>query len=147
MTTRRRVAELLNQAMVRASKAQVAPLAQATGRGYVAAYDPATHKAFIREGTPDADPTPGFDVPLWLSLKVGAYVLYHELGSDRTVLAPLDRNASVDQFANPLSTPGQIIIAGPGGTPTVIEPPADVTLNYALQWDSATQRPVWVELP
>lgn len=146
MTDEREVAVLLVRNAQRVARQVAAPIATAYGRGYVDFFDSALHRASIRKGTRDAQPTPGFDVPLWLHLRAGDYVQFREVGSDRVVLAPLDRNASVDQFANPLSAAGQIIIAGPDGTPTVIEPPADPTLDYALEWDGATQLPVWVEV-
>lgn len=141
------VADVLLKAATRTAARAVAPVASAYFRGYVAEFDAGLHKASIRKGTRDAQATPGFDVPPALALEEGDYVLCRELGANRVVVHVLDRNASVDSFVNPLTSFGQIIIAGEDGIPTVIEPPEDPTLDYALQWDGATQRPVWVELP
>lgn len=139
------LARLLNSATGRVSAAQVEPVASAYGRGYVAIYDVGSRKASVRKNTRDTEPTPGFDVPPTLDLLAGDFVLFRELGPDRVIIAPLDRNATVDW--NPLTVPGQIIIAGPDGEPTVIEPPADDTLDYALQWDGATATVIWVLVP
>lgn len=144
MTDARELAELWIRGDEHIANAIVEPVATADGRGYVDFFDAAARKASIRKNSRDAEPTPNFDVPAWLDLEPGDYVLYRELGSDRVVLGPLDRDASTDW--NPLTTPGQIIMAGEDGVPTVIEPPADVELNYVLQWNGTTQRPEWVEI-
>lgn len=94
---------------------------------------------------------PNFRVVGSLAVVPGDLVLFTRRGTDRLVIAVLGRNA-VDIVAaggmfNPLTTFGQIIVAGADGAPSVIEPPADPTLDWALQWDGDLQRPVWVELP
>lgn len=147
MTSSREVTELWVRGDQHIARQVVAPVATAHGRGYVDMFDAAARKASIRKGTPDTPSTPDFDVPAWMHLETGDFVEYREMGSDRVVVAPIDRNASVDRFANPLTTPGQIIIAGDDGEPTVIDPPADPNLDYALEWDGTTQRPVWVVKP
>lgn len=143
--TSHEVRQVILETMTGVAQVVVAPVRAAYGRGYVAAFDRATRQAAISKGSRDAPATPGFDVPPTLELDVGDYVQYRELGSDRNVTFPLDRDASASW--NPLSAPGQIIVAGEDGAPTVIEPPPDPSLNYALQWDGATQSIVWVELP
>ena len=86
-----------------------------------------------------------------LAVVTGDLVLYSRRGTDRLVLAVLGRNAvdivTAGGMNNPLTAFGQIIVAGADGTPSVIEPPADPTLDFELQWSGALQRPVWVELP
>ena len=144
MTDVREVAELWARGDERLTREIVAPLAGAYGRGFVAAYDRGLRKASIRKDTRDADPTPGFDVPPTFDLQVGDYVEFRELGSDRIVLHPLDRDASTSW--NPLTTPGQIIIAGSDGSPTVIEPPTNPDVACELQWDPVNHVAYWVPL-
>jgi hypothetical protein len=144
VTTSKEVADLWTKGDQRVARQAVAPVANAYGKGYVDSYDAGLRKAAVREGSRTAQPTPGFDVAPSLELQPGDYVLYREIGSDRFVYDVLDRNASVDRFANPLTTPGQILVAGADGTPTVIDPPADPASDYTFKWVGANQAPGWV---
>lgn len=89
MTDEIELQRLVNRVAMRAGMAAVAPVANANGRGFVAASDGV--KASVRKGSRTTEPTPGFDVPRGRTFAVGEPVWYYELGSDRRIVDSADR--------------------------------------------------------
>jgi hypothetical protein len=110
------LSRLLNATMSRVGKAEVAPVASAFARGFVAAVDrPFAH---VRKRTVNAEPTPGFLILGGLDVQVGDHVWYYELGDDRQVVGVIGRDAvSMDPLSTVLWLPPER-----GGTGTITTP-------------------------
>lgn len=93
----------------------------------------------------DSPATTAWVIPPGLLVEVGDLVFAYRRGSFRKIEGVLNRNALDAMARNPFTAPGQVLIAGPDGQPTVLEPPGDPELDYTLEWDGELQAIVWVE--